>query len=78
MLSYLHSLHSPVNPQFANSILFNCNFPPDLAPPSLPSKQGARVDVEDKERNTALHLAAQHGHASVIKTLVSSKAVITK
>ena len=32
---------------------------------------GARVDIEDKEGNTSLHVAARHGHASVVKTLIA-------
>ncbi len=32
---------------------------------------GARVDIEDKEINTPLHVAARHGHASVVKTLLA-------
>ena len=39
---------------------------------------GARVDVEDKEGNTALHIAARHGHASVVKTLISFGASVIK
>ena len=39
---------------------------------------GARVDVEDKEGNTALHIAARHGHASVVKTLISYGASVLK
>ncbi len=35
---------------------------------------GARVDVEDKQKNTALHIAARHGHASVTKTLACNGA----
>lgn len=45
--------------------------------PSPPS-QGSRVDVEDKEGNAALHIAARHGHASVVKTLVSNGANMFK
>jgi len=36
------------------------------------------VEVEDKEGNTALHIAARHGHASVVKTLVSNGANMLK
>jgi ankyrin repeat protein len=32
------------------------------------------VDVEDKQKNTALHIAARHGHASVTKTLACNGA----
>ena len=39
---------------------------------------GARVDVEDKEGNTALHIAARHGHASVVKTLIAFGASVLK
>ena len=39
--------------------------------PSLSLSPGARVDVEDKEGNTSLHIAARHGHASVVKKLIS-------
>ena len=38
---------------------------------SLSLSPGARVDVEDKEGNTSLHIAARHGHASVVKKLIS-------
>jgi len=31
---------------------------------------GARVDILDKQGNTALHIAARQGHASVTKTLI--------
>ena len=45
----------------------------------LPSSpKGSRVDVEDKEGNAALHIAARHGHASVVKTLVSNGANMFK
>ena len=36
------------------------------------------MDVEDKEGNTALHIAARHGHASVVKTLISFGASVLK
>ena len=39
---------------------------------------GARVEIEDKRGNTALHTAARHGHASVTKTLVSNGANVLK
>ena len=39
---------------------------------------GARVDVEDKEGNSSLHVAARHGHASVVKTLISYGAQMFK
>ena len=39
---------------------------------------GARVDVQDKQGNTALHIAARHGHASVTKTLASNGANLLK
>lgn len=39
---------------------------------------GARVDVQDKQSNTALHIAARHGHASVTKTLASNGANLLK
>ena len=39
---------------------------------------GARVDVPDKHGNTALHIAARHGHDSVTKTLVSNGANLTR
>ena len=32
------------------------------------------MDVEDKQQNTALHIAARHGHASVTKTLACNAA----
>ena len=32
------------------------------------------MDVEDKQGNTALHIAARHGHASVTKTLIMNGA----
>ena len=32
------------------------------------------MDVEDKQKNTALHIAARHGHASVTKTLACNGA----
>lgn len=48
------------------------------APAPPPSPAGARVDVEDKERNTALHIAARHGHASVTKTLACNGANLMK
>ena len=34
--------------------------------------------MEDKEGNTALHIAARHGHASVVKTLISYGASVLK
>ena len=36
------------------------------------------MDIEDKEGNTALHIAARHGHASVVKTLISFGASVLK
>ena len=36
------------------------------------------MDIEDKENNTSLHIAARHGHASVVKTLISYGANMLK
>lgn len=52
--------------------------PTFLLLPFLTPSLGARVEVEDKEGNTALHIAARHGHASVVKTLVSNGANMLK
>ena len=60
---------------FSSSSLFLPPTFPSLLPPS---SQGSRVDVEDKEGNAALHIAARHGHASVVKTLVSNGANMFK
>lgn len=75
--SYLYCFPHPISIFFLPfpHLLFS---PPYLPlPPTFPS-QGSRVDVEDKEGNAALHIAARHGHASVVKTLVSNGANMFK
>jgi len=39
---------------------------------------GARVEITDSEKNTALHIAARHGHGAVVKTLINNGADIFK
>ena len=39
---------------------------------------GARVEITDSEKNTALHIAARHGHGAVVKTLIGNGADIFK
>ena len=73
----LHPLLSPSLHHLLPSIIPLSSLLPTL-PLSFPPSPGARVDVEDKEGNTALHIAARHGHASVVKTLVSNGANMLK
>lgn len=39
---------------------------------------GAEIDCEDKSRNTALHIAARHGHELIITALVKHGANTAK
>ena len=39
---------------------------------------GARVEIMDNEKNTALHIAARHGHGAVVKTLINNGADVFK
>lgn len=71
-MSYLYCFPHPIS-IFLSSFFFIFSF--SLLPSS---PKGSRVDVEDKEGNAALHIAARHGHASVVKTLVSNGANMFK
>jgi len=71
IMSYLYCFPHPISiflPSSSSSLF-------SLLPSS---PKGSRVDVEDKEGNAALHIAARHGHASVVKTLVSNGANMFK
>ena len=36
------------------------------------------MEITDSEKNTALHIAARHGHGVVVKTLIGNGADIFK